>query len=134
MKQTKLSNSLICLVATIVLAGCASSQYSRSTGRYIDDVATTARVKTALAGDSITKATQINVDTFRGNVHLNGFVDTQMEKERASQVTRNVKGVEWFKNDLVVKGELPVAASKPSEQISEPSGAGRETDKSKQQK
>jgi osmotically-inducible protein OsmY len=126
MKLTNYLKTAVCLVATASLLGCTGTQYSRSAGRYIDDSATTARVKSALAKDSLVKATEINVSTFRGNVHLTGFVDHPVQKDRASQIARNVEGVEWFKNDILVKNELP-NSQVSGQRMEEPSGAVRET-------
>lgn len=126
MKYTNHLKTLLCLAASIALIGCSATRYDRSTGQYIDDNATTARVNSALSSDSILKASDINIGTFRGNVHLTGYVDHPVQKERASQITRNVKGVEWFKNDIVVKSELPSPQQmSESQPITDPAGASR---------
>lgn len=130
MKPANYLKTALCLVATAALIGCASpgTTYTRSTGRAIDDKATTSRVKSAIAKDSLVKATEIDVSTFRGNVHLTGFVDHPVQKERATQIIRNVEGVEWFKNDIIVKTELPnMKENMAGQTVREPAGAERET-------
>jgi len=137
MKLTSHLKTTLCLVAVAALVGCASpgTTYTRSTGRAIDDTATTSRVKSAIAKDSLVKASEINVSTFRGNVHLTGFVDHPIQKERATQITRNVEGVDWFKNDIIVKTELPnMKETAEQQQIREPSGAERKSSSSSWEK
>lgn len=74
-----------------------------STGEVIDDSILTAKVKTALIGDSATKAHQINVETKGGVVQLSGFVDTAAAKSAATQVAKSVTGVKDVRNELSVK-------------------------------
>lgn len=127
MKQVNYLKSLLCLTATVALVGCSATRYDRSTGQQIDDGATSRRVNAAIAKDSIVKGSEITVNTFRGNVHLTGFVDHPVQRERASQITRNVKGVQYFKNDILIKDEMPLAQQMFQEQqIDEPAGANRQ--------
>lgn len=126
MKQTNYLKFAFCVAASVLFVGCAGTRYSRSTGQYIDDKATAARVNSALHKDSLVESADINVESFRGNVHLTGFVDHPVQKERASELTRNVRGVNWFKNDIVVKGALPTESQMPNgQQINESAGANR---------
>jgi hyperosmotically inducible protein len=75
----------------------------RSAGEVVDDSALTAKVKTALIGDDVTKGSQINVETRDGVVQLAGFVNTDAERDRATQVARSVSGVKDVRNDLEIK-------------------------------
>jgi osmotically-inducible protein OsmY len=84
------------------LAGCASQPTSRSTGRYIDDAALTAKVKTALARDKEAPAFDVNVTTYRGVVQLSGFVENDAQVRRAGEVAARVEGVRQVYNDLRV--------------------------------
>jgi len=92
----------IVVVALAALAACAASRTQQSTGEHIDDSIITAKVKTALIDDPATKARQIEVDTFRGTVQLNGFVDSADEKAAASRVAHSVNGVQNVRNNLSV--------------------------------
>src|SRR5437773_1775145 len=83
--------------------GCAVTQGRESAGRYADDKAITAKVKTALYRDPIVKGTQVNVTTFQGTVQLSGFVENQAQKDRASEVAQQVSGVQAVHNDLIVQ-------------------------------
>jgi len=110
---------LLCLMAGFSLpiavfvtaTGCAGDRYHRSTGAYLDDKSISTKVKTEMLADPLVKGTQVKVKTFQGKVQLSGFVDTTGQKDRAAEIARRVKGVEWVKNDLVVKNALPGAAA-----------------------
>lgn len=84
-------------------AGCAGSPTRRSTGEMVDDATLTTKVKTAFAQDPGVKAIDVKVDTFKGTVQLNGFVNTAEEKARAEQIARSVQGVVNVQNNVTVK-------------------------------
>lgn len=86
-----------------VLSACSPSGTHRGTGEYIDDTAVTARVKAALATDPNVKATEVQVDTFRGTVQLSGFVDSPESAARAAQLARDTKGVKEVRNAMVIR-------------------------------
>lgn len=69
----------------------------------VDDATITAKVKTALFQDPVVSGFDVGVDTFKGRVQLNGFVDTAEQKARAEQVARSVAGVVEVGNKLSVK-------------------------------
>jgi osmotically-inducible protein OsmY len=87
----------------LTVVGCSSSPTRESTGEYIDDAAITAKVKAAFVNDPALKATEINVETFKGDVQLSGFVAQPQDAQRAAEVARGVKGVTSVKNDIRVK-------------------------------
>lgn len=62
------------------------------------------KVKTALAADDLVKARNINVDTIRGVVQLNGTVNSAAEKAQALKLAREVSGVVEVKDNLKVAG------------------------------
>jgi hyperosmotically inducible protein len=62
----------------------------------------TAKVKAGLIDDPVTKAGQINVETYRGVVQLGGFVDNSQQKTEATKVASSVTGVKEVRNDLRV--------------------------------
>jgi hyperosmotically inducible protein len=101
MGRSFLSTGIV-MVTLAALAACAASRTQQSTGEHIDDSIITAKVKTALIDDPATKARQIEVDTFRGTVQLNGFVDSADEKAAASRVAHSVNGVQNVRNNLSV--------------------------------
>ena len=89
------------LVAT--LAGCASTPTKEGTGEFIADTVITAKVKASIFNEPTLKATEINVETFKGDVQLSGFVAQQQDAQRAVEIARGVKGVVSVKNDVRVK-------------------------------
>lgn len=93
---------LAALLATLV--GCAGTETSQSTGEMIDDAAITTRVKTALIRSEQVDANDVNVETYKGVVQLNGFVDSRAEASAAVKVARDVAGVEDVQDNLEVKG------------------------------
>lgn len=97
----------ISLVAAAVLAcgmaACSSTSLEdagQNAGRVADDSIITGKVKAALIKDPVTKAHQIEVETFKGTVQLSGFVDSNEAKRRAEELASNVEGVKDVKNDL----------------------------------
>jgi hyperosmotically inducible protein len=103
MQKSKGFVGAVMFVMTLAMVACASTRTQKSPGEQVDDSVTTGRVKAALIADPVTKAHQIDVETFKGTVQLNGFVDTAASKDRASQVAKSTKGVTSVHNNLTVK-------------------------------
>ncbi|WP_332877586.1 BON domain-containing protein [Massilia sp. S19_KUP03_FR1] len=91
----------VSLAATFV--GCASTSTREGTGEYIDDSVITTKVKAAIINEPTLKATEINVETFKGSVQLSGFVAQPADAAKAAEIARGVKGVKSVKNDVRVK-------------------------------
>ena len=91
------------LVALVLAAGCASTRTQESVGEYVDDSTITAKVKTAIFNEPNLKATEINVETFKGVVQLSGFVSSSSDQAKAVEVARNVGGVKAVRNDMRLK-------------------------------
>ncbi|MGZ8290339.1 MAG: BON domain-containing protein [Telluria sp.] len=87
----------------VALAGCAPSAKREGTGEYIDDAVITGKVKAALVADPDLKATEINVETYKGTVQLSGFVAAPDHIAKAARLTREIKGVTAVKNDIAIK-------------------------------
>lgn len=87
----------------IGLAGCAGSPTKESTGEVFDDSAITTKVKASFVKDPEVSALKIGVETFKGVVQLSGFAKTSREKQKAEQLTREVKGVKSVRNDIIVR-------------------------------
>ncbi|MEJ0084169.1 MAG: BON domain-containing protein [Pseudomonadota bacterium] len=103
MQKSKGFVGAVAFVMSLAMVACASTRTQKSPGEQVDDSVTTGRVKAALIADPVTKAHQIDVETFKGTVQLNGFVDTSASKDRASQVAKSTKGVTAVHNNLTVK-------------------------------
>jgi len=104
MKQTQLACAGLA-VLLLAAGGCASTRTQQAPGEAIDDRVVTGRVKSALIENPATKAGQIDVETFRGVVQLNGFVDSAGAKTQAATVARGVTGVSEVRNNLQVSSE-----------------------------
>ncbi|MGK2945813.1 MAG: BON domain-containing protein, partial [Desulfuromonadales bacterium] len=83
--------------------GCAGTSKQESTGQYIDNSVITSKVKAAIFKEPTLKSLQIEVESFKGEVQLSGFVDSTQSVKKAGEVARGVEGVVSVKNDLVVK-------------------------------
>ena len=90
-------------MAATVVVGCTSTPTQQSAGQAVDDGVVTAKVKAALVADPVTKAHQINVETFKGTVQLSGFVETDEARTRALQLARDVEGVRKVKDAMEVR-------------------------------
>lgn len=100
----RLVTATFAAAVAITAVGCASSNpTSKSAGEYVDDAVITTKVKAAFAADPTVKATEINVETFKGVVQLSGFVHTAADIGKAVEVARGVKGVTSVKNDMRLK-------------------------------
>lgn len=95
----------VCLVTAILLAlaGCAATTMHESTSDYVADAVVTTRVKAAIIKDPALKASEINVETCEGTVHLSGFVHDKQAIARAGEVARAVNGAIGVKNDIRLK-------------------------------
>ena len=90
-------------LAVVLLGGCAGSPTQESTGEYIDDTTLTSKVKTTLLQDPQVSGLAINVETFKGEVQLSGFANSEAERQRAVELANSVDGVGAVKNDIVLK-------------------------------
>jgi osmotically-inducible protein OsmY len=102
-KRHRVLSFLVCIALVTAFLGCASTPTRESSGQYVDDSAITTKVKAAIFDDPLLKVLQINVETFKGEVQLSGFVDSAQNIRRAGEVARGVRGVRSVKNDLIVK-------------------------------
>ena len=82
------------------MAACASMGTQRSTGEYTDDASISTRVKLSLANTPGVKATEVQVETYRGVVQLSGFADSPEMARAAVAAARGVSGVREVKNDI----------------------------------
>ncbi|MGE0116146.1 MAG: BON domain-containing protein [Steroidobacteraceae bacterium] len=106
MMKTIPINKKTCAVAavvTVLLAGCAAAPHERSTGEVIDDGVLAARVKAALIENDQTKARQIDVETYHGEVQLNGFVESEIARSSAVTAAKGIKGVTSVHNNLQIR-------------------------------
>jgi hyperosmotically inducible protein len=91
------------MVAALAVTACASTRTQEAPGEAIDDTAITASIQGSLIDDPVTKARQIEVETYRGVVQLSGYVDTSASKARAAEIAMKTKGVHRVDNNLDVR-------------------------------
>jgi len=104
MKQLgKYLSSVFLAVMLVTAVGCASTSKQSGVGEYVDDTVITTKVKAALVNDPTAKATEVNVETFKGVVQLSGFVSSQAAANRAVELARQVSGVKSVRNDMRLK-------------------------------
>ena len=104
MKLTqRLATAVFTATVAFTVVGCSSTPTRESTGEYVDDAAITAKVKAAIFNEPTLKSTEINVETFKGDVQLSGFVAQPADAQKAADVARGIKGVSSVKNDIRVK-------------------------------
>ena len=73
-------------------------------GTEIDDSVVTANVMSAFVSESDIKSLDIKVETRKGEVQLSGFVESQVQMDRAIVVARAVPGVTGVQNTMGLKG------------------------------
>src|SRR6185295_1564184 len=103
MNLFKRLSALFLAVAFASALGCAGSATQESTGEYVTDAWITTKVKAALVEDPMVKASEVNVETFKGAVQLSGFVISSDAMRQAIRVTSGIKGVTSVKNDMRIK-------------------------------
>jgi osmotically-inducible protein OsmY len=91
------------MILAILLSSCAAFSGRETAGEYVDDTSITTSVKNNIFQDPSLKMFQIHVETFKNQVQLSGFVDSQEEIARAGQIAKNVNGVQSVKNSLVIR-------------------------------
>jgi osmotically-inducible protein OsmY len=103
MNYTKALAIAILSAATLAGTGCSVMRGQETTGAYVDDASITTAIKAKFVEDKTVDAAAINVHTLNGTVQLSGFAKTAAEKERASAIARNTKGVREVRNDVIVR-------------------------------
>ncbi|WP_323144732.1 BON domain-containing protein [Massilia phyllosphaerae] len=104
MNMTKrVATAIFTATVAFTIVGCSSTGTRESTGEYVDDSVVTGKVKAAIFNEPSLKATEINVETYKGDVQLSGFVAQAQDAQKAAEVARGIKGVNSVKNDIRVK-------------------------------
>ncbi|WP_091779490.1 BON domain-containing protein [Paraburkholderia steynii] len=96
------------LSASVFISACQSAATPAVTAPgqiATDDAALAARVKQALVADSGLRSLPISVATYRGVVQLSGYVDSEVQIQKALAVTRGVPGAQSVSNDLHLRSQ-----------------------------
>ena len=100
----KIGKSMLAAAVTaVLLAACAGSPTSESTGEVIDDSLITTKVKTALLADTRVRGRDVHVETFKGRVLLSGIVASPEERQTAERIARQTSGVKEVNNKISVQ-------------------------------
>ena len=93
------------LLASLFLSGCQGyfrDSPKRTAGEATDDRAIHTAIKSKLVANGQTRGWKINVDVFRGNVTLRGYVKSEAERITAMNLARNTTGVQAVEDLLVL--------------------------------
>jgi hyperosmotically inducible periplasmic protein len=85
--------------------GDKTKDLAQKTGLKINDATITSEIKLKLAGDDLTDALDIDVDTKNGVVTLTGKVSSQAEADRAVQLARSVEDVKDVNSNLKIQAD-----------------------------
>jgi osmotically-inducible protein OsmY len=104
MRQFRFTVATACAALVLGLSACANDGSRRGAGEFASDAALTAKVKTAIATDvGAATAANINVNSYKGEVQLSGFVASNDQASQAAMAARGVEGVHSVRNDVRVK-------------------------------
>jgi osmotically-inducible protein OsmY len=103
MKIAQRFATMLFAASLLAVGGCATTAKGEGPGQYIDDSVITAKVKASIFNEPTIKASEINVETYKGDVQLSGFVADPTDATKAVEIARGVKGVTSVKNDVRVK-------------------------------
>ncbi|MDP3561409.1 MAG: BON domain-containing protein [Legionellaceae bacterium] len=93
-------------IVVLGITACGSTSVRESTGEYLDSTAVTTKVKARLLDALGSKALAIKVKTYKDEVQLSGFVNTDRIKTQAGVIADNTVGVNRVQNDLIVKSRM----------------------------
>ena len=98
----KITKTILAMTGVILLLAGQHAVAERTAGETLDDTTIQASVKAALADSDAVKASEINLETYKGEVQLAGFVATDAERAAAAKIAGGVEGVRKVDNSLVV--------------------------------
>ena len=90
----------VAFLAALIVWGCAGMPPGDDT---VENKALASRVKAALIGDPQIDAAAIGVTADDGQVRLDGFVETELERRQAERTAGGVDGVTEVTNMIEVK-------------------------------
>ena len=92
------------VVMALLLAGCQAyvDGSKRTPGEVTDDTQIKVSVKLKLLNDPEVKGTKIGVSVYRGVVTLSGRVPSEYAREKAHQISAEVRGVESTVDKLTI--------------------------------
>ena len=100
MTRTIRNKSLLAAIVSVILASPAS--FAETAGEYIDDTTVGTMTKAALVDNETVSALDINVEVYKGNVQLSGFVESEAQKDAALATAGKVEGAKKVLDAIVV--------------------------------
>ena len=122
----KLSGVALVIGVAVLVTGCnreepvvavIAAPITTTVGTEIDDTVITTKVKSALLGDADIKGLDIKVETRKGIVLLSGFVDSQVQMDRAVSVVRAVEGVKGTESGMALRDGKATVGNKVDDSI-----------------
>ena len=117
-------NSTLAGLMTLMIIGCNKPTQptgpvppGTSVGTEIDDTVITAAIKSALLANPEVRSFDLQVETRKGEVQLSGFIDSQVQIDRATAVAKNVTGVKNVLNNMTLKGSPASVGNKVDDGI-----------------
>src|SRR3954453_15605866 len=103
MRRTLKNLALIARVtaSVVTFTECEKLKGDKSSAQATDDKSISHRVETALETDPIYKFPGVKVTTYRGVTQLSGFVETDEQRRRASDIVRTIGGPSEVINNIV---------------------------------
>ena len=106
MKRRKFVFTTIgCIFIIFALLGCQTTA-NLTKKEAAEDARITRQVEAKLSNQPILGGYPISVDTYDGDVTLSGQVDTENQKERATEIAKSVAGVNHVYDLLKPFGEV----------------------------
>ncbi len=104
MSFTSLTVRMLAAVALATsVAACDVFEGKQGVAAYADDSTITNTIRARFVDDPVVHFTEVGVSTLNGNVTLTGRVNSDRERQRATQVARAVQGVRSVDNQIAIR-------------------------------
>ncbi len=99
--QALLAAGMLC--GSLALTGCNQETTERTNLEDQTDQKLAEQVKTALANSSAFKFPDVQVVSYKGNIQLSGFVQSDDQKSAAETIAKGIPGVVEVENQIALK-------------------------------
>jgi hyperosmotically inducible periplasmic protein len=104
MSPASLAVRLLAAVALAApVAACTVFEGRQNVAEYADDSTITNTIRARFIEDPVVHFGDVGVTTLNGNVRLTGRVNSDRERQRATQVASAVKGVRSVSNEIAIR-------------------------------
>lgn len=101
-KSRTLVISTISVLCLTLISGCTSTRHETSVAQYVKSSGITFKVKENLIRDRDINSARVAVNTYKDTVTLSGYIRDQFQENKAIEIARNVKGVKYVVDNLIV--------------------------------